>query len=187
MNHIKRAHLLWQETLQKGMHVIDATAGNGHDTLALAKFVLTPTTGFVWALDIQETALQKTALLLQNNLPKEIYERVRLLEQSHETFPQDLPPIDLIVYNLGYLPGGDHEITTKASSTVESLKNALHLLSPKGQISLTMYPGHPEGLIEKNVLTNFLSEISLKYKIDTHISYNSPRSPIFVSIAQPSV
>lgn len=157
-SHIDLAHDYWSRLISKGDHVIDATAGNGHDSLKLASLVLTEDSGFLWALDIQQQALEKTReQLTKNSIP---LHNTSLINQSHATFPSSISPesIKLIVYNLGYLPGGDKAITTQTSSTIDSLDNARALIMKGGAISITCYPGHAEGAREQQQILEYLSD-----------------------------
>jgi SAM-dependent methyltransferase len=149
--HLDLAHTYWKRLVEPHDIVIDATCGNGHDTLTLAE--LTPN-GQVYALDVQEAAIQVTKQRLESHL-----DRVTILKQSHAEFPNVLKhsSVKLIVYNLGYLPGGDKQQTTITDSTIRSLQHAKELLMPGGVISVTCYPGHPEGEAEEKEL---LKEIS---------------------------
>jgi hypothetical protein len=82
--------------------------------------------------------------------------------RSHTSFPEMLLPesIQLIVYNLGYLPGGDKGKTTFADDTLASLKAALLLIAPGGAINITCYPGHPEGALEQEKILAFAKMLS---------------------------
>ncbi|NGX38291.1 MAG: hypothetical protein K1000chlam2_01464, partial [Chlamydiae bacterium] len=113
-SHLDLAYEYWQKILRKDDWAIDATCGNGRDTARLA-----PLCQGLIALDIQEKAIENTRLLLEG--------KAHLFRQSHETFPPLAyeKPIRLIVYNLGYLPGGDKDLTTRVESTLKSLQNAL--------------------------------------------------------------
>lgn len=178
-NHLKIAHLLWREHLKPGMTAVDATAGNGHDTLFLMGLVLGEDAGWVHAFDIQEAALTNTFELLKN---EPFADRVTLHHASHERFPDSLREVDLIVYNLGYLPGGDKSITTMAESTLNSCKNALEILKTGGLLSLTLYPGHAEGCIEKNKLLSWL-ETTTAYCVH-HQPVNSPKAPTLITLVK---
>ena len=180
MYHTHLAHLIWKDFLRPGMTVIDATSGSGHDTLFLAKCVLTPNSGWVHAFDIQSEALQKTRQNLELNLAQTLKPRITLHETSHETFPQNLTP-SLIVYNLGYLPGGDHSKTTLAETTLTSCINALTILAPKGLLSITTYPGHPEGHKEKSLLFDWLATLTT-HPIFHHTPLNRPNQPSLITI-----
>lgn len=180
-NHLTKAHDFWQKYLTKGMHVIDATAGNGKDSLLLAKSILTSTSGWLWTIDIQKIALENSKKLLREELSLDLFNRISFLEQSHATFPENLPPINLIVYNLGYLPGGDHAITTKTPTTLQSLKAALLLLTSGGYLSITLYPGHTEGSLEKEAVLLFLRDLPPSYTVAIEAEEN-PRAPILVFV-----
>ena len=147
--HLMLAHALWKGLLQPSDHVIDATCGNGQDTLVLAQLLYR---GRVFAMDMQKRALERTAA----RVPGSLYPQVELLHVSHETFPSIVrsQEIKLIVYNLGYLPGGDKSLTTRAGTTLASFHEALHLISWRGAISITCYPGHAEGHLEEALLHN---------------------------------
>ena len=181
MNHLKVAHLIWKSHLQPGMHAIDATAGNGHDTLALAKCVLSENLGRIDAFDIQEKALKNTESLLKSHFSPSILSRIHLHSKSHEIFPIDLPRPHLIVYNFGYLPGGDKSITTIGEKSLQSCQNALSLLLPGGILSLTLYPGHLEGALESRILLSYFASLPKEaVKIFRYSPINSETSPILL-------
>ncbi len=180
MYHTHLAHLIWKDFLKPGMTVIDATAGNGNDTLFLAKCVLTPNSGWIHAFDIQAEALKTTQKRLISNLPPPLQARITLHEASHETFPPNICP-SLIVYNLGYLPGGDLNKTTLAASTLKSCQNALQILSPGGLLSITIYPGHTEGAVEKSLLFDWFSELP-SLQIFHHAPLNRSNQPSFITL-----
>lgn len=161
-SHLDLAHAYWKQLLVPGDYVIDATAGNGHDTLFLAQCVLTDNgSGFVTAIDKQSEAVFATKQLLQKHLSAEQYRHISLLQQCHSIFPEQITPqsIKLIVYNLGYLPGGNKAMTTACETTKQSLSHALTLIQPGGAISITCYPGHSEGKKEEELLIEHLSHL----------------------------
>lgn len=147
--------------MQPGDYVVDATCGNGRDSLVLAHLALTSTEGLLFGLDIQESAIAATQARLHTALDAKTFARVHLYQQSHSHFPEIIAPetVQLIVYNLGYLPGGDKTRTTRVDTTLASLKSAMGLLQHGGCISLTAYPGHTEGAKEREVLLDFLSTL----------------------------
>jgi len=150
------AHTYIDMVIKEGDTVVDATAGNGHDTLYLAQKV--GPQGTVYAFDIQENALVYTAGLLREN---DLSNRVNLISESHTCISEHVKVLlAAAVYNLGYLPGGDHDIVTTAHTTVESVKQVLTLLKPGGLITITLYPGHPEGSREKKKLIPFCESLS---------------------------
>ena len=75
------AKRLISKTVLPGETVVDATAGNGHDTLFLAEHV--GEEGHVYAFDIQQAALNSTAKRLG-----ELTNRVSLILDSHENVDQ---------------------------------------------------------------------------------------------------
>jgi hypothetical protein len=155
-SHLDLAHLYWKLLLNSGDAVVDATCGNGKDTLFLAQTVLgkKADSGLVVGIDIQKKSIENTHALLKKELTDLQLSRVHLFNHSHIDFPEIalLHPVKLIVYNLGYLPGGDKTLTTKVSSTLESVRKALQIIAPQGAVSITCYPGHAEGAEEKTSL-----------------------------------
>jgi len=154
---LKKALLFARElvaaAVAEGATVVDATCGNGHDTVFLAE--LAGAAGRVYAFDIQKEAIVATReRLLQHGL----LERVTLLQASHDDSTLWPPaPVSAVMFNLGYLPGGDHSLVTKAASTVAALQIAADRLKPGGVITLVVYTGHPGGLEEYSEVRRFLS------------------------------
>lgn len=155
------AHDHWKVLLKPGDCVVDATSGNGHDTLFLANIVLNPQTadnpGTVVAIDNQQLALNNSQKLLKDHLSDFQMEHVFFYNQCHSSFPSILQKesVTLFVYNLGYLPGGNKNLTTAAPTTLQSLKSAVSLIAPGGAISITCYPGHEAGKPEEEIVLNF--------------------------------
>lgn len=160
-SHLDLAHSYWEKLIEPGCTVIDATCGNGYDTLKLARLALTQDKGSLIGLDIQKSAIEHTKQRLEDALGAKICKQVELLEQSHARFPQGIAEgtVRLIVYNLGYLPGGDKSRTTLSGTTVASLKAALSLIEQGGAISITCYPGHPEGQEELEAVLALTKEL----------------------------
>ncbi len=133
--------LLIAESVKRGGTVVDATAGNGADTLFLARLV--GPKGKVYAFDIQEKALLATRGLLGE---AGLAGRVALIQSGHEEIESFVPgALDAVIFNLGYLPGGDHSVVTRADTTVTALNAALNPLRPGGRVGLVIYTGHPGG------------------------------------------
>lgn len=142
--------------LKEGDIAVDATAGNGYDTLFLAEKV--GPKGFVYAFDIQKEALAITAGRLKE---RNIAQRVALINSGHESLSEFVrEPAAAVMYNLGYLPGGERQITTAAETTLESIRQALSLLLPGGVITVVLYPGHRQGLEEKKLLLPYLRQLA---------------------------
>lgn len=166
--HLELGRHLWRLHLQPGDLTIDATLGNGHDALFLYELGCE-----VIGLDIQLTALEKAKAQIGEK-------DVHLLQLSHAEIGSLVLPKSpkLIVYNLGYLPGGDKEITTLAESTLKSVKDSLKILAPMGALSITCYPGHDEGLREEFVLIEWASSLDAKrWNVCHHRWLNRARAP----------
>lgn len=132
------------EALTPGSVAVDATMGNGLDTLFLAGAV--GPNGRVYSFDIQPAALHNTAALLgETGLEAE----VELLLADHSRMDQYITaPVNVVMFNLGYLPGGDHGMVTTPASTITALTTALKILAPGGRLSVVAYPGHTVGRTE---------------------------------------
>lgn len=146
-------HEALRTTVRPGALVLDATAGNGHDTLFLAACV--GPGGRVFALDCQAAAIAATRERLAT---AGFSGRVELIEGDHAELRRRLPAsahgrLAAAVFNLGYLPGGDKAITTRTDSTLAALEAALDLLRPAGLLLVVCYPGHPEGAREAAAVT----------------------------------
>lgn len=138
---VPMCHFFLRKYLVAGGRAVDCTCGNGNDTLVLAELV--GSQGRVWALDIQEKALTATDQILRR---AEVIDRVHLVHASHERLAEYVTePVHAVVFNLGYLPGGDKEIKTKAEGTLSALNQACQLLALGGAIMCVIYPGHEGG------------------------------------------
>ncbi len=156
---LRSARYLAAEILQRavspGDAVIDATMGNGHDTLFLCQ--LAGETGRVYAFDVQEQAVESTKKRLEE---AGILSRAALFCIGHEHIAEKVPgPVSAVVFNLGWLPGGDHSVTTHWETTKKAVESALSLLKPMGVLVICAYPGHAEGDRERAALTAFLSAL----------------------------
>lgn len=179
-SHLDLAHIYWKKILQAGQHAIDATCGNGHDTLKLCQLALADIHGEVYAFDRLEEAIEKTKQKLTSALLPEQLKHLHFETRCHSTFPSQILPesIQLIVYNLGYLPGGNKEATTCRETTLKSLEQGLSLISPGGAISMTCYPGHSEGALEEKELLCFVQTLSpLEWSVCHHTWLNRRQAP----------
>ena len=139
---------------------IDATAGNGHDTLFLAQHIEKDSK--ILAFDIQEQAILQTRQLLQNN---DLSEKVTCILDSHAHLLNYLDKKDFVrlaIFNLGYLPGSDKKIITTPSSTLEAIQILLQRLEKKGKIIIVSYYGHEGGIEEKNSVEELIKTLPQK-------------------------
>ncbi|NOQ63039.1 MAG: methyltransferase domain-containing protein [Methyloprofundus sp.] len=152
---VTEAHKSIQPYLSKQSIAIDATMGNGHDTLFLARHCQ-----HVYAFDIQADALTATQARLEKN---KHHAAVTLIHAGHENMQQSIPAgekADAIIFNLGYLPHADPHIITQQKSTLSALNQALQLLSPKGILSILAYPGHSGGESELQAVMGWYTQLN---------------------------
>lgn len=179
-SHLDVAHNQWKASVCPGDIIIDATCGNGHDSLFLSQLALTPSSGQLFAIDIQGNAITKTRELLQKTLSFNIFERILFIEGCHSSFPAEILPetVKLVTYNLGYLPGGNKTLTTQVETTLQSITKALKLLMAGGIMSITCYPGHEEGKKEEDLLLNYFAKLDPRVWQCTHQRWlNRRKSP----------
>ena len=168
-------HFILQH-LNEGEVAVDFTMGNGNDTLFLSKAV--GESGKVYAFDIQEAALASTrARLVTENAP----ENYTLICASHHRVKEFVKePIKAGMFNLGYLPGGEHRVTTLRETTMPAVEAAIDLLLPDGVLIIAVYPGHEEGELEGDMLREYFKTTSrVKICPSEFRILNSPASPYF--------
>lgn len=163
MTTIKKPLLMARELVSgyvsPGDTVVDATAGNGYDTLFLAELV--GEQGKVYSFDIQSEAISRTTskLLDANLLP-----RVRLICSGHENLASYLKEkVSAVMFNLGYLPGSDHSLVTRPETTLTALKASLEKLTPGGIITIVLYSGHAGGEEEKKIILDYCSKLDQNF------------------------
>lgn len=159
---------------------IDATAGNGYDTEFLCGLV--GPEGKVYAFDIQADALAHTAKRLETAGMKE---RVDLLHAGHEKMQQFVnEEVAAVVFNFGYLPGGDHAIATTSTTSIQAISQGLELLRIGGIMSLCIYSGGDTGFEEKEQILSYLKELDPKQWLVIASEYynrkNNPPMPVVV-------
>ena len=164
--------------LQEGDCAVDATAGNGNDTLKLCRAV--GSSGTVYAFDIQETALLET----KDKLEEQGLTNVSLILDSHSNIDcYSISKPKSVIFNLGYLPGGDHTLQTKYSTTIEAIEKSLSMLDDNGFISVTIYYGKNSGTEEKEHVLEYLKNLNHKlYTVTTHDFFNRPNNPPLTAI-----
>jgi hypothetical protein len=165
---VKEAHNLIKDRLHPGDIVIDATVGNGHDTLFLVEQVMPA--GKVYGFDIQQAALDSARSKCgQLSHP----ECLTLIHASHALMAEKIPDehhgkISAVMFNLGYLPGGDKSIITRTDSTLPALNSASQLLAAGGVITILAYPGHVGGDRETDQVKHWCDQLDAKqFRVST--------------------
>ena len=167
MAHDFLAQIITQEDI-----VVDATMGNGHDTLFLAKLAKQ-----VYAFDIQEQALEKTSQRLQ----EAGLTNAELILQGHETVDQFVTEVKAAIFNLGYLPSADKSIITQPQTTLEALDKLCQMLVKGGRIAIMIYYGHEGGDIEKDAVMDFVSQLpQQEYTATIYRTLNQINNPPFL-------
>ncbi|MDF2934801.1 MAG: SAM-dependent methyltransferase [Paenibacillaceae bacterium] len=177
------AQELAAQRIEPGDCCIDATAGNGVDTLFLAKEA--GPKGLVHAFDVQETALASTAARLSGEQP-ERSSGVRLHLASHDRMKEyvDAEPhgrISAVMFNLGYLPGAEHHVITQPGTTLTALDSALELLRPGGMLTVVVYSGHPGGAEEAEAVNRWAESLAQReFQVMCYRFMNQRNSPPYL-------
>lgn len=167
--------LLLPHLHKEGVYV-DFTMGNGFDTLFLAKH----TSALVYSFDIQQIAVDRTESLLKQHQ----ISNVKLILDSHANVKDYLPgPIDAGIFNLGYLPNGNKSITTEGTSSLKAVQIAIESLSDRGIIVIVLYPGHPQGRIESEMIEGYCCQLSgSHYNVLKYDFINKKYPPYLIAI-----
>lgn len=168
---INLVHLLIEKHVNLNTIAIDATLGNGYDTNFLADKVK-----WIYGFDVLEPAIENSKI---NNAE---FNNITYILDSHANFDIHIKNnVDLIIYNLGYLPGYDKTYTTLAHSTLTSIKKGLKLLNKEGKMFITIYIGHENGKIESSVIEKYMQSLD-KYCYDVmkHQLINKDNFPPYI-------
>ena len=169
---LEMAHDFLAQVITQEDIVIDATMGNGHDTLFLAKLAKQ-----VYAFDIQEQALEKTSQRLQ----EAGLTNAELILQGHETVDQFVTEVKAAIFNLGYLPSADKSIITQPQTTLEALEKLCQMLIKGGRIAIMIYYGHEGGDIERDAVLDFVSQLpQQEYTATIYRTLNQINNPPFL-------
>ena len=177
---IDYAHDIVRSVVKEGDIVIDATVGNGNDTIFLAELV--GNSGKVYGFDIQKVAIDIANESLQK---ANLLNKVQLINDSHQNVSQYVhDKVKAAMFNLGYLPGGNQNIITSPLSTVFAITNIMSILQVGGIITIIIYYGHNGGIKEMNSVLDYVSNLDSSYysvqKIEVINNNNTP--PILVCI-----
>lgn len=168
-------HHFIREQVKPGDFCIDATMGNGNDTVLLSR--LAGENGHVLAFDIQEQALQNTTERLKAENCADNY---RLIMRSHEYMGEyaDEGSVSCITFNFGYLPGGNHNLATHADSSIRAIAGGLKLLKKQGLMTLCIYSGGDSGFFEKDAILQYVRELDTRNYLVIQSEYaNRPHNP----------
>lgn len=178
------AQQLLREILREGDLVIDATAGNGHDTLFLADCV--GPNGRVLAFDVQAAAIASARAKVEQ---AGFAGRVEFFQESHLHMESHAAQnsVAAIMFNLGYLPGDDHALTTESATTLFALEAAALLLKPGGALSAVCYPGHPSGAVEAGAVETWMASQAAKgWRVAKYAAIATRRPAPFLLLGQSS-
>lgn len=168
-------HRFVKEQVKEGDLCIDATMGNGHDTELLCQLV--GEQGRVIAFDVQEMALRNTRERLEKTGCPKNYELVLRSHEQMDRYAAD-GSVSCITFNLGYLPGGDHEKATRADSSIRAIDTGLRLLKKQGLMTVCIYSGGDSGFEERDRVTGFLKGLDPKQYLVILSEYlNRPNHP----------
>ena len=149
--------------LVRGSCAVDATVGNGNDTLFLARNV--GPDGLVVGLDVQMVGLMRARESLKN---AGVLNRTNLICDSHENLERHVRgsvggrAVMACMFNLGYLPGSDKRVITTPASTLKALGAATRLLAVGGVVSVIAYTGHRGGAEEAASVRDWTLRLSPK-------------------------
>ena len=172
------AHREVEAVLRPGDLAIDATAGNGHDTVFLAERV--GDTGKVLAFDVQAEAIAAARARVAD-----LAGRVDFIHGSHVELSEHAAPgsVAAVMFNLGYLPGADHSLITKVAETIPALLAASSLLSAGGLITIVCYPGHPGGEEEMRAVIEWASNLDSGWQVAKYEKLGTLKlSPVLLGI-----
>lgn len=178
------SHHLLEESIAQGETVIDATCGNGNDTLFLSKLV--GDEGHVLAFDIQEQAIKNAKQLLIDNKRTNI----SFIYDSHAHTSNYLAKemegmIGGAIFNLGYLPKSDKMIITQEESTITAIDTILHYLKKDGLIVIVVYHGHEGGKQEKEAIIKHMVHLNQKeFNVLRYGFINQKNDPPFILAIQ---
>lgn len=178
-NALKLCHAFWRARLRTGMTCVDATAGRGRDAEVLCRLI--GEDGHLFAFDIQPEAVESTRKRLTD---AGLMERATLICASHSRMAEYVPAADAVVFNLGYLPHGNHAIGTTAAESIPAVEAALSILAEDWFVTICLYYGGDSGYAEHDALLAYLAGLDAKkYTVMVQKFLNRPNCPpIFIVV-----
>lgn len=169
---LEMAHQFLAEVVTEEDIVVDATMGNGHDTLFLAQLAKQ-----VYAFDIQEKAFEKTRARLE----AAGLDNAQLILAGHETVDTYVDEVKAAIFNLGYLPSADKSVITKPATTILALEKLCQRLVKGGRIAIMIYYGHEGGDVERDAVLDFVSQLPQQdYTASIYRTLNQINHPPFL-------
>lgn len=173
---LELSHDFLKEVLTPDSITVDATMGNGNDTLFLAKH-----SKVVYAFDVQKEALEKTAQRLSDHHMT----NAQLILDGHENLDQYVSSLTAGIFNLGYLPQADKNLVTKPKTTLLALQKMIERLVLGGRIAIMVYYGHDGGQEEKEQLLEFVSNLpQKKITVMQYQALNQQNTPPFLLLLE---
>lgn len=168
------SHRLIEHHIQKpGLIAIDFTCGGGEDTAFLAGF---PQLQSIYSFDIQEAAISQARIRCQDD-------RIHYICDGHQNFDQYVDAFDIGIFNFGYFPMGDYNLTTLLETSKTAVEKALERMHRKGLLVLVVYPGHEEGRKEADYFESMCAQLDPSAYLIMKIQMtNRPTSPYILAI-----
>lgn len=165
---VELSHFLLKQCLKPGGIAVDGTVGNGNDLLYLTQ--LAGEKGQVFGFEIQGAGLIQALNRLHEH---KVNPMPTLFFGGHEQLGEKLPQslqgkINAFIFNLGYLPGSNKKIITRAPTTLRAFSQALDWLAPEGILVAVVYRGHSGGVEESDLLLDWASQIH-PTEAETHL------------------
>ena len=172
---------LIERALYPGAVAVDATLGNGHDALWLCGLV--GEAGRVYGFDVQQEAVERSRARL---VEAGVEARATLILDGHQNMISYVPPesAEAVMFNLGWLPGAAHGVTTRTETTLQAVHAALTVLKEDGVMTVCVYPGHEEGARERDALLSWargLDERSYDVMLRAYLN-QSGDPPLMIAI-----
>lgn len=169
---LQMAHAFLEEVVTDEDIVVDATMGNGHDTLFLARLAKK-----VYAFDIQEQAIEQTT----KRLAEAKLDNVELFLTGHENVDQYVESIKAAIFNLGYLPSADKSVITQPHTTIQALEKLCQRLVIGSRIAIMIYYGHEGGDVERDAVLDFVSQLpQQEFTVALYKTINQINQPPFL-------
>lgn len=172
------AHKIVEKVVVDGDVVVDATLGNGNDSLFLSSLTIN---GMVYSFEVQKSAVDRFNKIID----EEGIKNIKVINDGHQNMDLYIDKkVKAIMFNLGYLPGSDKSVTTKSDTTLEAVKKGLKLLVPGGVMTIAVYVGHLEGQREAEDLLKEITELDSKQFSVMNINFINRKNAPFLLVIE---